>query len=358
VSGIAVELGTELLPVASLFMDAFSPILNELPIILRQTIPYVKQMSSNLLPVLETTARIFSRVLPPAMKLVASVGSVAIKVLKPLLYVLELIAEAVSKVLDLVADLFISSKVPDAAGGMMSNVASTITDNKSEIVNAMGDAIASGEMDALFEAAGKRHGEIYSSFLREGVEAVKVTLSKEESLATWKTAGGKFVSASGGKDAIDEVLSRKPSREEYLGLVPAQLRAVGLNQGRSAFESQVAEAKKIAALEFRKDKSIMSDIDKIAQEQRNYLMGLANGTAKSTSSGYVFSENKKNKNGASGLSSEGVTHSGPRQVTININKEMIGELAINSYNVREGVGEMEDMVREMILRMFKSVESE
>lgn len=58
------------------------------------------------------------------------------------------------------------------------------------------------------------------------------------------------------------------------------------------------------------------------------------------------------------LSSPGVTHSGPKTITVNVNKEMIGELSINSYNIKEGVGEMEDLVREVLLRTINSLESQ
>lgn len=58
------------------------------------------------------------------------------------------------------------------------------------------------------------------------------------------------------------------------------------------------------------------------------------------------------------LSSPGVTHSGPKTITVNVNKEMIGELSINSYNIKEGVGEMEDLVREVFLRTINSLESQ
>lgn len=55
------------------------------------------------------------------------------------------------------------------------------------------------------------------------------------------------------------------------------------------------------------------------------------------------------------IKSPGVTHSGPKAITINVNKEMIGKLDINSYNIKEGVGEMEGIIREMLLRLMASM---
>lgn len=59
----------------------------------------------------------------------------------------------------------------------------------------------------------------------------------------------------------------------------------------------------------------------------------------------------------SGLSSKPVTQAGPKIITVNINKEMIGSLSINSMNIREGVGEMENMIKEMLYRLLLSLET-
>lgn len=58
----------------------------------------------------------------------------------------------------------------------------------------------------------------------------------------------------------------------------------------------------------------------------------------------------------SGVSSN-ITSGGPRSITINIEREMIGQVAINSYNVREGVMDMEEMLEEMLRRVLMSVTS-
>lgn len=59
--------------------------------------------------------------------------------------------------------------------------------------------------------------------------------------------------------------------------------------------------------------------------------------------------------GGGKISSPGVTHAGPRSITINVTKEMIGHVSINSYNIKEGVGEMEDVLREMFIRFLSSL---
>lgn len=53
----------------------------------------------------------------------------------------------------------------------------------------------------------------------------------------------------------------------------------------------------------------------------------------------------------------GITSGGPRAITINIEKEMIGQVAINSYNVQEGVMDMESMLEESLRRILMSVTS-
>lgn len=58
----------------------------------------------------------------------------------------------------------------------------------------------------------------------------------------------------------------------------------------------------------------------------------------------------------SGVSSN-ITSGGPRSITINIEREMIGQVAINSYNVREGVLDIEEMLEEMLRRILMSVTS-
>lgn len=71
----------------------------------------------------------------------------------------------------------------------------------------------------------------------------------------------------------------------------------------------------------------------------------------------IFGTSSQNSVDGSAASSEGATHSGPRTITVNFNKEMFGSLSINSMNVKEGVGEMEDMIREAVFRLFGSLKS-
>lgn len=59
--------------------------------------------------------------------------------------------------------------------------------------------------------------------------------------------------------------------------------------------------------------------------------------------------------GSGKIGSPGVTHSGPKTITINVNREMIGSLAINSYSLKEGVGETEALLEEMFIRFLSSV---
>lgn len=59
--------------------------------------------------------------------------------------------------------------------------------------------------------------------------------------------------------------------------------------------------------------------------------------------------------GSGKVSSPGVTHSGPRSVTIHINREMIGNINLNSLNVKEGVGQVEDILQEMFIRFLASI---
>lgn len=60
------------------------------------------------------------------------------------------------------------------------------------------------------------------------------------------------------------------------------------------------------------------------------------------------------KKGRTSAMSSSVTSGGPRTITINLNREMIGQLAINSFNVREGVRDMEAMVEESLRRILVS----
>lgn len=53
----------------------------------------------------------------------------------------------------------------------------------------------------------------------------------------------------------------------------------------------------------------------------------------------------------------GITSSGPRQITINIQKEMIGQLSVNSINLREGLGEVESLVKELMYRTLISLKT-
>lgn len=53
----------------------------------------------------------------------------------------------------------------------------------------------------------------------------------------------------------------------------------------------------------------------------------------------------------------GITGGGAKSIVVNINKEMFGSLSINSVNVKEGVGEMEQMIKEAVFRVFYSLES-
>ncbi|PZP41481.1 MAG: hypothetical protein DI598_18175, partial [Pseudopedobacter saltans] len=61
-----------------------------------------------------------------------------------------------------------------------------------------------------------------------------------------------------------------------------------------------------------------------------------------------------NGTGKSGGLSSDVTTAGPRTINIYFNKEFIHELAINSYNVREGVGELEHIIEEQLKRVLYS----
>src|SRR5690554_1177683 len=72
-----------------------------------------------------------------------------------------------------------------------------------------------------------------------------------------------------------------------------------------------------------------------------------------------FNEDGDSKpTGASaGSVGSGITSGGPRAITINIEKEMIGQVAINSYNVRDGVMDIEEMLEEMLRRLLMSVTS-
>lgn len=61
--------------------------------------------------------------------------------------------------------------------------------------------------------------------------------------------------------------------------------------------------------------------------------------------------------GSAGSVGSGITSGGPRAITINIEKEMIGQVAINSYNVRDGVMDIEEMLEEMLRKLLMSVTS-
>lgn len=52
--------------------------------------------------------------------------------------------------------------------------------------------------------------------------------------------------------------------------------------------------------------------------------------------------------------SSGITSGGPKNITINVNKEMIGKLSINSYNVKEGAGQVENLLEDMLRRLLYS----
>lgn len=76
---------------------------------------------------------------------------------------------------------------------------------------------------------------------------------------------------------------------------------------------------------------------------------LPGGTNPQTFSGNI--DNSK-------LSAGGVTQGGPKQINIYMQKEMFGSLSINSTNVKEGVGELEQLIKEGVYRVLYSLESE
>lgn len=103
----------------------------------------------------------------------------------------------------------------------------------------------------------------------------------------------------------------------------------------------------------------------------NFLQNIANGTKSANNKPLVVTDkwqgNSKVDYGLGGASQstnnsaksigEGVTHSGPRSIVVNITKEMVGAINLHSVNVKEGIGEIEQMVTEMIRRTIYSLET-
>lgn len=73
--------------------------------------------------------------------------------------------------------------------------------------------------------------------------------------------------------------------------------------------------------------------------------------------GFDENDDPKTSGASAGSVGSGITSGGPRAITINIEKEMIGQVAINSYNVRDGVMDIEEMLEEMLRRLLMSVTS-
>ncbi len=64
-----------------------------------------------------------------------------------------------------------------------------------------------------------------------------------------------------------------------------------------------------------------------------------------------------NSTGETGIRSGNITNNGPKSIIVNIQKEMIGKLEINSMNIREGIGEMENLIKEHLYRLLISLET-
>lgn len=62
-------------------------------------------------------------------------------------------------------------------------------------------------------------------------------------------------------------------------------------------------------------------------------------------------------NGGTGMSAKGITSSGPRSIVVNIQKEMIGKLEVNTTHLREGIGQIEEIIKEHFYRLLISLET-
>lgn len=368
ISGVGTEFGTALLPVATTFMDAIQPIIGRLPDMIRKATPDIVNMAKNMAPILADIGNLLLNVVPPAVKLISNVASLLTKVLSPAIKLVGFLGKSIGDKLGVLADMISlqGPKVESSTDKLMKGVASTIDANGSKIQNSMANAIAGAGMESLFESAGKRHGAMYAQALQETVNGIKLTMNNQEAMSSWAKSGGKYISGANSKDPYADFLATKQTAQQYVDMLPAMLRETGIKQGRGGFDAAVAEAKKTltgplgpSGVNAANSKAFLSQIDKIAGDQRGYLEGLANGTNKQPS-GYEFGPGKEKggkSKGVKGLSSAGVTHSGPQSIVININKEMIGKVDLKTVNMREGVGEIEDMMREMMLRMLYSLKT-
>lgn len=123
----------------------------------------------------------------------------------------------------------------------------------------------------------------------------------------------------------------------------ASLKTFGGNQ--KAFGDFQSIWKNVRKLPNGQYSGAVSDILKMKE-----LLDSANNMASSGSSGLIGGG--KDKSG--GRLGSDVATAGPRTINIYFNKEFIHELAINSYNVREGVGEMEHIIEESVKRVLYS----
>lgn len=372
ISGVGVEFGLAMMPMVSMFVDTVKPIIAALPGLIGKIMPPILEFSKQFMPVITELGGVLMEVLPSAFKLVTSVAGGLLKVLKPFLPLIETILGAFGRLADSLADKlgtifeylgrffdWLIPKTNEGAENMMDGITGTIMDNKGNVANAMGQVLYNGEIETMFQEAGRKHGQLYADELQDMIKGIDLRKDQKDILATWATVNGKPVAAPGSKDAYGDYLSQTKNGQQVLDQAAVLLREIGLKQGRDAFEKKVNEYRNAKAmLDFTEAQAaiVRKGIDKVAQEQRNYLTKLANGegTPKSKKSGY---ESIAGDNGEK-MNARGVTHSGPRVITININKEMIGSLSINSYNIKEGVGELEHLVEDALDRILHNATTE
>lgn len=128
--------------------------------------------------------------------------------------------------------------------------------------------------------------------------------------------------------------------------------AVGINRGRGAIElakSRLLGTGSAWGNTFNTSAPSILDLAKGVGERRKADADRSAIMKDSFTKELALGGGKSSK-----LKSDGITSGGPKTITINVNKEMIGQLAINSYNVKEGIGEMEGLIEEALRRLLHS----
>lgn len=155
-----------------------------------------------------------------------------------------------------------------------------------------------------------------------------------------------------GKNALIDLSGVNTARQAYEGAKKigegwSESVASGITQ-----QQQLIEIAKMKALKGSPIKDMIASTFKGFDTGKDWMLNIAKKYAASKKAG----NGKVPPDAGHGVSS-GITSGGPRTITINVNKEMIGKLAINSYNVKEGVGEMENLIEEGLRRILYSAEA-